>query len=168
MNQWSCAMTKVMDLFQDRVGSREPAIIFRSGALDQSLVHSFAEIVRDFNPIHCEPDFARARGFPSTVVHGMLTMAFAEYALGRCFRRGWMIQQLEGRFTNMLYVGQTVTIWVEPVREINVQGISSVRVKFGAESDGGQRVLVGKAELAPLPVWSGARDGSKGYTSRTE
>jgi acyl dehydratase len=42
---------------------------------DAGLPHRYAEISGDRNPIHTDPDFARAAGLPGPVLHGLYTMA---------------------------------------------------------------------------------------------
>lgn len=45
--------------------------------LSQERINEYAEASGDHNPIHLDPDFARAVGLPSTIAHGLLTLAAA-------------------------------------------------------------------------------------------
>jgi acyl dehydratase len=45
--------------------------------LSQERINAYAEASGDHNPIHLDPDFARAVGLPSTIAHGLLTMGAA-------------------------------------------------------------------------------------------
>lgn len=45
--------------------------------LSQRRIDSYAEASGDHNPIHLDPEFARQVGLPSTIAHGLLTMAAA-------------------------------------------------------------------------------------------
>lgn len=45
------------------------------GPVGDAQVQSYGEAVGDFNPVHFDPEFAKAAGLPDTVVHGPLTVA---------------------------------------------------------------------------------------------
>lgn len=45
--------------------------------LTQDQIDAYAEASGDHNPIHLDPDFARAVGLPSTIAHGLLTLGVA-------------------------------------------------------------------------------------------
>lgn len=42
---------------------------------DAGLPHRYADVSGDRNPIHTDPDFARAAGLPGVVLHGLYSMA---------------------------------------------------------------------------------------------
>jgi acyl dehydratase len=41
---------------------------------DKYLPHRYAGASGDFNPIHIDPEFAKAVGLPSTILHGLYSM----------------------------------------------------------------------------------------------
>jgi acyl dehydratase len=47
---------------------------------DRYLPHRYAGASGDFNPIHIDPEFARQVGLPSTILHGLYTMALVARA----------------------------------------------------------------------------------------
>src|ERR671916_392026 len=47
---------------------------------DRYLPHRYAGASGDFNPIHIDPDFAKQVGLPSTILHGLYTMALVARA----------------------------------------------------------------------------------------
>ena len=42
---------------------------------DKYLPHRYAGASGDFNPIHIDPEFAKAVGLPSNILHGLYSMA---------------------------------------------------------------------------------------------
>lgn len=123
------------------------AIIFEQSqhvAADQPL--RFAEASGDHNPIHTDPEVAKAAGLPSVILHGMCTMAFAQKAIvdqaceGDCRR----LERLKVRFSTPVLPGQTVTtrVW----KEGDKAGVSLLG--FDAIDDDGRVVLTrGLAEV---------------------
>ena len=47
---------------------------------DRYLPHRYAGASGDYNPIHIDPEFARQVGLPSTILHGLYTMALVARA----------------------------------------------------------------------------------------
>lgn len=62
-----------IDLKSVPIGYQLPPITF--GPYTRKLLAAFAEASGDHNPIHADPDFARAAGFDDVFAHGMLSMA---------------------------------------------------------------------------------------------
>jgi acyl dehydratase len=49
--------------------------------VDEDQTYRYAEPSGDHNPIHLDPDFARAVGLPGIINHGLCTMAFTSHAV---------------------------------------------------------------------------------------
>src|SRR3954468_24831742 len=47
---------------------------------DKSLPHRYAGASGDFNPIHIDPEFAKAVGLPNTILHGLYMMGLVARA----------------------------------------------------------------------------------------
>ena len=69
-----------LDRLPPGVGVEPPEL---SLILSQERINDYAEASGDHNPIHLDPDFARAVGLPSTIAHGLLTLAAAAAPLER-------------------------------------------------------------------------------------
>ena len=70
----------------------------------------------DLNPLHADPEVARAAGYPRPILHGLATYGIACHALlsalGAPPQR---LRQFDARFTAPVYPGETVRIdvWIE-------------------------------------------------------
>ena len=68
----------------------------------------YAAASGDPNPIHLDPEVARAVGLPDTIAHGMLTLALAARAVSDWTDDGEVVE-LGGRFTGMVVVPEEGT-----------------------------------------------------------
>ena len=66
----------------------------------------FARISGDYNPVHFDARFARARNFPTTICHGLLTAGLVTEIGGQI---GWLASVLNFKFKAPVYVGETIT-----------------------------------------------------------
>lgn len=69
----------------------------------------FAAASGDHNPLHLDAEVARAMGFDSPVVHGMLTMAHAGRLFTQHFGPGSVLR-LQTRFTGSAFKGDTLQL----------------------------------------------------------
>jgi acyl dehydratase len=69
-----------------------------------------ARFIRDFNPLHVDPEFAARSRFGRNILHGVVTAAIAGAATGEFFA-GTAIAYLEqnNRFTAPVFAGDTLT-----------------------------------------------------------
>lgn len=59
------------------VGDKVPDL---SATPDKYLPHRYAGASGDFNPIHIDPEFAKAVGLPSNILHGLYSMGLVARA----------------------------------------------------------------------------------------
>ena len=74
----------------------------------RATLRAYAEASGDRNPIHLDPETARAAGFPDVIAHGMLVMAY----LGRCLT--FVVDQRDvetfsSRFVAMTRIDDAIT-----------------------------------------------------------
>ena len=64
----------------------------------------------DVNPLHAEPEFARAAGFPRPILHGLATFGVAGHALLRtiCGYDASRLTAMLGRFSAPVFPGETI------------------------------------------------------------
>lgn len=127
------------------VGDRE--ILFRdSQKVSSDQPARYAEASGDHNPIHTDPEVARAAGLPDVILHGMCTMAFAANAIveGACAGDSTRLSRIKVRFSRPVFPGQTVTTraWLDS-RDDGLR-----RLNFSAHVDDQRPVLThGLAEV---------------------
>jgi len=64
----------------------------------------------DTNPLHVDPDFARAAGYPRPILHGLATFGVAGHALLKavCGYDPARLTAMAGRFSAPVYPGETI------------------------------------------------------------
>lgn len=68
-------------------------------------VKRFAEISRDYNPIHFDARFAEARNFSEPICHGLPAASLVTEIGGQI---GWLASFMHFRFKGPVYVGETI------------------------------------------------------------
>jgi 3-hydroxybutyryl-CoA dehydratase len=102
----------------------------------------FAQISRDYNPVHFDVRFAKAKNFSAPICHGLLAASLATEIGGQI---GWLASVMNFRFKGPVYVGETITCsWVMTAIEQNGRAKASVTVTKG---DG---VAVIEAEISGI------------------
>jgi len=92
----------------------------------------FAQISRDYNPIHFDARFAEARNFSAPICHGLLTASMVTEIGGQI---GWLASVMNFRFNAPVYIGETITCtWV--IAAIDQKGRAKASVVITKE-DGG-------------------------------
>ena len=112
---------------------------------DKYLPHRYAGASGDFNPIHIDPEFAKAVGLPGNILHGLYTMAqVARAVVDGAGGDPRSLKRLSVQFRGMGL----------PEREILVKGeVKAAQngrliVSVVAEQEGNQIIRNAEAELA--------------------
>ena len=82
--------------------------------VDDDQTYRYAEPSGDHNPIHLDPDFAKAVGLPGIINHGLCTMAFASHAvIGVAGSDPRTLKRLAVRFAKPVLPGQDIVtrVW---------------------------------------------------------
>lgn len=87
----------------------------------------------DFNPIHWDHGSARSAGIAGTVVHGLLTMAWASQLVAASSRRLDPIAEMSLRFKQPVFPAETATVAAEVTATHDAT--ASVDVQVGVGSD---------------------------------
>src|SRR5688572_16728386 len=74
-------------------------------------LRSYADASGDQNLIHLEDKFAKEAGFPSVIVHGMLSMSYLGDYVRKHFPEGeFELLRFKGRFRKVTFPGDSLTI----------------------------------------------------------
>lgn len=102
-------------------------------------------LLGDLNPIHVDPQAARAAGFERPILHGVATLGLACWSVLQGCAQGdpHRLRSLAARFAAPVYPGEVLEVWLWPQRD---------RVRFEARVQGRDLTVLrrGVAELAPL------------------
>ena len=102
----------------------------------------FARISRDYNPVHFDVRFAKARNFSAPICHGLLAASLLTEIGGQI---GWLASGMNLRFKAPVYVGETITCnWVITAIDQKGRGKASVML---TKDDG---VTVIEAEIGGI------------------
>ena len=102
----------------------------------------FAQISRDYNPVHFDARFAKAKNFSAPICHGLLVASLATEIGGQI---GWLASAMNFRFKGPVYVGETITCsWVMTAIDQNGRAKASVTI---TKEDG---VTVIEAEISGI------------------
>jgi acyl dehydratase len=86
----------------------------------------FARISRDYNPVHFDARFAKAKNFSAPICHGLLVASLATEIGGQI---GWLASAMNFRFKGPVYAGETITCtWVMTAIEQNGRAKASVTI----------------------------------------
>lgn len=119
----------------------QPVVVTRQ--VSTEMVHRYAEASGDDNPIHLDPDAARAAGFPGVIAHGMSVMALVceevidRYASGDAAA----IRGIAGRFSSPVLPGESLDISLQP-------GDDGRIVRFSCTTPQGPALKSGWVEIA--------------------
>lgn len=103
------------------------------------MMEAFRQLSGDINPLHCEPEFARERGYRDRVVYGMLTASLIS-TLGGVFLPGkyCLIQSVETKFIRPVYVGDILTV-TGKVAELH-ENVNQVKIQVTIVNQNGEKV----------------------------
>jgi len=107
------------------------------------MLDSFKAITGDINPLHNDEDFAKGKGHPGRVAYGMLTASFLSTLAGVYIPgERSLIQQVETKFANPVYIGDELTVKGEIVEL--VESVQRLELKVVITNQNGKKVLRGK------------------------
>ena len=98
-----------------RLPERKPDAICDIATLPQAAL--IYRLSGDYNPLHADPEVARAGGFPKPILHGLCSLGVAGHAILKtvCGYDPARLKSLKLRFTTPVFPGETIRteIWVD-------------------------------------------------------
>ena len=116
-------------------------------AITREQLTLYAEASGDDNPIHLDDKFAREAGFPSVIVHGMISMGFmADMVLVNFPRKSYALLSLRTKFKRVTFPGDRIRC-IGKVRKVEPDG--TVVVSLSTLNQSGEATTDGEARLRP-------------------
>jgi acyl dehydratase len=116
----------------------------RSATLTAEHVRLYSEITGDYNPLHVDAEFTAATRFKKLIVQGGLTSGLLNAIVAMDLPGpGSVFLETHWRFTNPVFIGDTITAEVEILDVHQTKPVSKIGVKI-VRGDG-QVVLEGDA-----------------------
>ena len=100
-------------------------------------VNSFADITRDYNPVHFDERFTSEKKFNGRICHGLLVGSMLTEIGGQI---GWLASRMDFRFKRPVYFGDTITCSFTIV-EIDSKGKTKASAVYHNQE--GHKVLEG-------------------------
>ena len=91
----------------------------------------FADISRDYNPVHFEQRWTKIKGFKDTICHGLLVAGMVTEIGGQI---GWLASGMDFHFKQPVYTGDTVTCTFT-ITDIDQQGRARAEAVFQNQLD---------------------------------
>ncbi|MDD2056770.1 MaoC family dehydratase [Pseudomonas sp. GD03860] len=89
-------------------------------------IRQFAQISRDYNPVHCDARYAQLRRFKSPIAHGLLTASLVTEIGGQI---GWLATGMSFEFKRPVYPGEQITCyWL--IADIDERGHAKAEVRI--------------------------------------
>ncbi len=116
--------------------------------ITQAGINRYAEVSRDFNPIHIDEEFARKTPLGGTIAHGMLVLAYISQMMTEAFGQNWLTGgKLSVRFKAPARPGDTITV-TGKIRNINnSEGQSIVICDVLCNNERGETIIIGETEV---------------------
>ena len=142
---------KYAKVYFEEIGVGDEMPPLAKGPIQQIQLTRYAGASGDFNPIHQDPEFAKAAGMGGVFAHGMLSMGFVAQSVTDWLGVG-TIQKVAVRFAGLVRLGDVVTcrgkvVAKRPAKEVG-RGQNLVDLELWAENQKGEKVITGKATVA--------------------
>lgn len=89
-------------------------------------VLKFADVTRDYNPVHFEERFAKAKNFNGLISHGLLAASLLTEIGGQI---GWLATEMNFKFKKPVYFGDTIRCALT-ITDIDKKGFARAEAKI--------------------------------------
>lgn len=109
------------------------------------MIHQFADMSGDRNPIHLNDEYAAKTRFGRRIAHGMISGALISRALVDCLGGDGIYLGQTLKFVNPVFIDDTVTITLKVTGLRKEKGIATVETNV--TKDNGDLVVKGEAVI---------------------
>jgi acyl dehydratase len=126
----------------------QPLKVLTKPPITREQLKHYSQASGDGNLIHLDEEFAQQAGFPSVIVHGMISMAFLGDHLQMNFPpRQYRVLKLRARFRKVTFPGDVLSCEGR-VKRVDPDGFHLVTLL--TRNQRGEVTTEGEAELRPL------------------
>jgi 3-hydroxybutyryl-CoA dehydratase len=116
--------------------------------ITQENINRYAEVSRDFNPIHIDEDFAKRTPLGGTIAHGMLVLAYVSQMMTMAFGKDWLTGgKLSVRFKAPARPGDTVNITGKILKIEKSEEQCVVNCDLLCNNQSGDAIIIGETEV---------------------
>ena len=113
------------------------------------MVHQFAELSGDHNPIHMDDAYAAKTRFGRRIAHGMISGALISRSLVECIGMGGIYLGQSMKFVNPVFIDDKITVTIKILAVRKEKGIATVETNVTKEN--GDMVVKGEAVIMMAP-----------------
>jgi len=118
-------------------------------ALTAEAVDAFARLTGDVNPLHTSAEFAKSKGFPERVSHGLLVGSFFSAIAGTMLPgRDCLLQSAKFDFKKPVLAGTKLTLEARVVQK--VEAVRAIVLEISARGPGGELMVGGRLQAGLL------------------
>ncbi len=123
------------------------------GPFGREALSRYAAISGDDNPLHLDPESARAAGLADTPVHGMLMLACFESFI-KSWRHDLFVARLSAKFLRPVLAGESIRISGRVLRSRSAPHRELI-LRLFARTPNDDPAILGEAEVLPAGPGSG-------------
>ncbi len=117
-----------------------------SVCITEEKMQQFRAVTLDTNPLHRDPDYARANGYEDKVVFGMLTTSFISTLCGVWLPgENSLIYDFHASYIEPVYVGDELTVSGRVIEKSDA--FQMITVKWSIKNQNGACVAKGKVRV---------------------
>jgi 3-hydroxybutyryl-CoA dehydratase len=133
------------DINMLRTGTELPEI---KRVVTQQVINRYAEVSRDFNPIHVNAAFAARTPLGGTVAHGMLSLAYISQMMTESFGHYWISTgKLSVRFKNPARPGDIISIKGKIAKVENINNDVDISCEILCTNQLNEPIVIGETHV---------------------
>lgn len=117
----------------------------KSFKITDKMVHQFAEMSGDFNPIHMDDEYASTTRFKKRIAHGMILGALISRCLNETIGSGGVYLAQTLKFTNPVFIDDEITLELEVTKLHKSRGMGTISTVGKKQT--GEIVVKGEATI---------------------